>query len=315
MTIQKATNAIAQWPIKVRKISLAAHRENAVYRVESEEGVFALRLHRLGYRSDDELNSEMEVMAALSRAGLSLPVPLQNRRGLFLAHCEGVQATVLTWLSGTPLGETGKILLIPNRTETFQALGNTIAAMHNALDAWTPSPAFKRVHWNIDGLLGDAPHWGRFWDHPNLSPEDKNLLLTLRELLRKQLSQGPWDYGYIHADLVSENLLVDGNAVSIIDFDDSGFGFRLHDIATALVKHQNEPDYQTLRAALIAGYTSKRPLDTASIDTFLLIRHLTYLGWIVPRMQSPGGPERAKRFIDQALPAARAYLVASQRKG
>ena len=41
-----AEAAVAKWPLRPLRIELAAQRENAVFRVDAEEGVFALRLHR-----------------------------------------------------------------------------------------------------------------------------------------------------------------------------------------------------------------------------------------------------------------------------
>lgn len=311
MSFELAQAATAFWPFETTALKLAAHRENAVYRWETTTGVFALRLHRLGYRSDDELRSEIQAMRALADAGSAVPTPVASTSGNDLVTIEHVQVTVLTWLDGVPLGETGKPLAHQNRIGIFTSFGEAIARMHNAIDHWVPPLNFQRVHWNADGLLGDAPHWGQFWNNPDVSSAEKTLVLRLRQQLRQRLDTHRWDYGYIHADLVSENVLVDGNTIRMIDFDDSGFGYRLQDIATALVKHHAEPDYAQLRAALIAGYCAHRALDVEHIDMFLLIRKLSYLGWIMPRMGDAAGKTRAARFLKEAVAAAQAYDVAA----
>ena len=52
------------------------------------------------------------------------------------------------------------------------------------------------------------------------------------------------DYGLIHADSVRDNMLVDKSGkVSLIDFDASGYGFRLFDIATLLIHYINQKDF------------------------------------------------------------------------
>jgi Ser/Thr protein kinase RdoA (MazF antagonist) len=306
-----AQKAAALWPFKVKSLALAAHRENAVFRMDTEQGAYALRLHRTCYRSNEELRAETDVMQVLASAGCSVPAPVSSLSGDDLQILDGVQVTVLTWLEGMPLGETGKPLAHKNRSQIFAALGEAIARMHNALDVWKPPQNFPRVHWDAEGLLGDHPLWGPFWDNPSLSPSEKNLVLKVRRDLQQRLHNGVWDYGYIHADLVSENLLVDGEHIRIIDFDDSGIGFRLQDIATALVKHHAEPDYQELRGALVAGYQKLRPLDVDHIDMFLLIRKLSYLGWIMPRMGDAAGKTRAARFLREAIAAAQTYDVAA----
>jgi cytochrome c oxidase assembly protein subunit 11 len=50
-------------------------------------------------------------------------------------------------------------------------------------------------------------------------------------------------------------------------------------------------------------------VDPAALDLFILLRALTYPGWIVPRLDEPGGAERSARAIAQAEPLARAYLA------
>ena len=116
------------------------------------------------------------------------------------------------------------------------------------------------------------------------------------------------DYGLIHADLVRENVMLDGNDIRMLDFDDGGFGFRLFDVATALLKNRAEPNYGHLQSALIAGYRAKRELNTEKLDLFLALRAVTYVGWIVPRMEEDGSPVRNARFIDDARQLCSAYL-------
>ena len=48
-TIEKA---LARWGFAGAKVTLVAERENRVYRVDAPVGVFALRLHRPGLRTD-----------------------------------------------------------------------------------------------------------------------------------------------------------------------------------------------------------------------------------------------------------------------
>ena len=88
--------------------------------------------------------------------------------------------------------------------------------------------------------------------------------------------------GLIHADLLRENVLVNGRSVSLIDFDDSGFGFRLHDLGTALVQTFQHPEQPQLRAAVMAGYGTT---DEDMVRAFTLARALSSVGWTMPRLQ------------------------------
>lgn len=79
-----------------------------------------------------------------------------------------------------------------------------------------------------------------------------------------------------------------------------GFGYRLFDLATTLLKNLAEPNYEDLKAALLAGYEEERTLDLELLDLFIALRASTYVGWIVPRMSENGAEARNRRFIETA---------------
>ena len=73
---------------------------------------------------------------------------------------------------------------------------------------------------------------------------------------------GELDYGLIHADAVRDNVLFQDNyKVNLIDFDDSGFGFRLFDIATTLLHYIKDKNFLKIKKNILKGYLSIRFLD------------------------------------------------------
>lgn len=300
--------ALALWGLPADDCTFVAGRENRVWRVRTPGGDHALRLRRPGYRDEAELRSELDWLAALDRAGLQVPRPLPSRSGRLLERLREGFADVLGWLPGRPLGQSRRPLELADRQGTFRALGAGIARLHLACDAWTPPPGFRRCRWDAEGLVGEAPVWGRFWDNPTLDNPTRDLFLRLRDAARDRLAGAAPDFGLIHADLVRENLLLDGATIRLIDFDDGGFGYRQFDLATVLLKSMDEPDYPALRAALIAGYHDRRSLDLSHLDLFIALRALTYVGWIVPRMAEPGGTERNARFVAEARALCAGWL-------
>ncbi|OCP00522.1 MULTISPECIES: homoserine kinase [unclassified Ensifer] len=316
---ERARQALACWGVTDQKPELLKYRENAVFRVHLADGrPAALRLHRAGYHSAEALHSELLWMAALNNGGLAVPQPISTEDGRLLVALPaegefGTQhADVINWMDGEPLGESGKPLsLAPQRlVRIFSELGASMAEMHNLADRWTPPDGFWRAAWDGEGLLGSRPLWGRFWDCAVLPPAQATALSALRHDLRQHLATLPTpakDFGLIHADLVRENVLVDERGVTFIDFDDAGHGFRLFDIATALLKNRREPAYETIAAALIAGYRSRRALTDAALSSlplFLVLRSLTYIGWFAARPELPGSGERVLRYADETLALA-----------
>ncbi|MGO4833282.1 phosphotransferase, partial [Rhizobiaceae sp. 2RAB30] len=188
-----------------------------------------------------------------------------------------------------------------------------MADLHTLSDRWTPPTGFRRHAWDLDGLLGETPLWGRFWDCEGLPSAQRRALSALRHRLRPRLqalAETGLDYGLIHADLVRENIFVKGDEVAFIDFDDAGFGWRMFDLATALSKNLKEPAYDVVQASLVVGYRRRRTLpdgDLATLPLFLVLRSLTYIGWMAQRPEVPHAESRMQRFADEALALAARY--------
>lgn len=301
--------ALALWGMTGADCRFVAGRENRVYKVMHKGTAYALRFKRPGYRELAELTSELAWMAEMARAGLSVPAPRLSLQGRLLEELDGHYVDLITWLGGRPLGKSRDPLALPDAPGTFYSLGGTMARLHAACDAWSPPFGFTRCQWDAEGLVGDTPLWGRFWENPTLDAATSAMLRDFRSQAACSLASLELDSGLIHADLVRENVMIEGNDLHLIDFDDGGYGFRLFDVATALLKNRAEPNYPALKQALLDGYLSVRPLDMAQLDLFLAMRAATYVGWIVPRMDEPGSPTRNTRFIKDAQELCGAWLA------
>lgn len=298
--------ALKLWDLPGAEARLAAQRENMVWRVDSGRGCHALRLHRPGLRSADQIGSELDFMAALARAGLCVPAPLASASGVLWHDLDGRLVDVLGWLPGRVLTpDTPRA----RREACFRALGCEMARLHRIADGWHLPRRFSRPAWDLDGLTGENPLWGRWQNHPSLTHEDRARLAEVQMLARQRLRDARLDFGLIHADLVIENVLYEGSQPWLIDFDDFGWGYRLFDLATAIWRAEREPDFTPARDALIGGYLNERPLDLTLLDMMMALRSMTYLGWIVPRMGEPGAAERSARFVESARRHARNVLA------
>ncbi|MBB3610640.1 homoserine kinase [Rhizobium sp. BK602] len=319
---KRALEALDHWPVQAHEPVLMKYRENAVFRITLEDGQFAaLRLHRPGYHDETSLRSELDFMAALKRGGLNVPRPVATSDGQNLlllpanGHFPEQHADVVSWIDGIPLGQSGTPLSHSTemQADIFFRIGQGMAAMHELADAWQPPEGFSRPAWDLDGLLGETPLWGRFWDCPGLPSSSIAALLALRDELRQALAAiapDTLDYGLIHADLVRENIFLteEGSNIAFIDFDDAGHGFRLFDLATALLKNRSEPAYPAIEEGLISGYRSRRALsDTAlaSLPLFMVLRSLTYIGWLAERPETPDAAARLSRYVNESLEMAR----------
>ncbi len=299
MTIaDEAAEAANLWGGEI--IRLIKHRENAVFEMALPTGRAALRLHRMGYQSEGAIRSELWWAAALEDAGVAVPAPQPALSGDTLVTLPGGRhCSAIAWVDGQPLGEAGVPFTddVDTQIARHHALGVLMAQVHAATARLTLPDWFTRAHWDADGLTGDNPFWGRFWEHPSLTVAEAAELLAARDHLRGWLQalHDP-DIGPIHADVLRENVLVDGTHLSLIDFDDSGIGYRLYDLGTTMSQNLDEPHYTAIRDALIAGY-GRASAD--EVEHFTLARTLVSVGWTAPRV--PLSDPVHRRHITRAL--------------
>ena len=300
-----ARRALAHWDLDAAQLALHSQSENTVFRVESAQGeVYALRLHRDGYHDLAELEAEHEWTEAMASAGLSVPEAVLTRDGAAYATVAfpGSDTTrhvgLVRWIAGVPLSRTIRETRDPAAlARCFEQLGELVARFHQATAKWTPPPGFRRHARDAAGLAGEQPFWGRWWEIASASDDDRARLRSLRDALRERLAdldRGPDVYGMIHADLHADNVLVDGERLSVIDFDDAGFGWYAFDLAVALYDrldafHPEKPHFDRARSAMLEGYRSVRLLPPEQLDSLrplMLARALSILSWAEERPES-----------------------------
>jgi Ser/Thr protein kinase RdoA (MazF antagonist) len=258
--------------------------ENHTYRVEDPDSPtgYALRIHRPGYRTAHQIESELEWVDALREDGavdtcVAVPAPSGER----VVSVEGVNVVLWEWLPGAEPDPEGDAVL-----DGFRVLGAVSARMHAHARAWSPPAGFDRPPWDYEHTLGAAGHWGRWQDGLGMGPEELALLARLDEVVRGRLERygrSPERFGLVHADIRLANLLVDDGHVRVIDFDDSGFTWFMYDFATTVSFMEDHPRVPELRDAWLEGYRSVAPLDPADeaeLDTFVMLRRLLLVAWI-----------------------------------
>jgi len=315
-----AEEAIKHWDIEVKSLNLHLQSENTVFKVEGLDGnTYALRIHRKGYHDLDELNSEHIWTSCLSDSGLSVPQALLTRNedayaSIAFPNSEEYRYVGLVkWLEGENLSKLITKIQENEILSLYRSLGKVIAKFHEATKAWEVPKSFKRHSFDREGLLGKKPFWGRFWEVESVSANDCDALSEIRNNLKEILRGLPKDkdsYGMIHADLHSDNVLVKGKVLSVIDFDDSGFGWHGFDLAVAIWDRldfsANGGFFEVAHEGLLEGYLESRPNTKAIIRTipiFLLMRTLMLIRWIHDRPESGYSdfiPVLIKASVDQA---------------
>ena len=294
-------------------LKLLGHRENAVFSVTSKDKKFAMRIHRYDYHSDDALRSELQWMESLDKYGVPTPPIIRGKDGdtIYVVSVDDVpearQIDVLEWVPGGPPEAE-------NIVQSFYTLGKLNAKMHQHAETWNLPNGFIRHRWDEEGMLGDNALWGRYSDLTGLTKEQLLILHKARNIALQRLGaygKGKDLYGLIHADMMPENIMVNGEEIRVIDFDDGGYGWFMYDFGTSLFFNQAEPFYKEIYQSWLDGYQSLRALskeDVSAVPTFLMCRGLVALGWLYTRRETAFAQEITEDIIGLTAHVAQGYV-------
>ena len=286
---------------------LIAERENAVYRIQISGAPAALRLHRAGYQNHSTILSELRWTTRLADMGFSCPRPIPQLNGDWILPLEdGRFATVISWVEGNPIGAAEKKFpgSITEHCDLYHGLGRLLAELHNTTDNIETND-LRRPAWDLNGLLGKTPFWG----NPTLSASEKKFLIYTRDAAFEYLNniKEP-DFGLIHADALQENVFLDGGILTLIDFDDAGFGYRSYDLGVPMSQHYALKYLNDLITAIRDGYGTLRAAPSfEDIQFFLLLRCLASTGWVAERQSKKNPAQRI--YVERALYSAHQWLT------
>ena len=308
-----AEKACIFWGGYIEQPKLIKHRENAVFDVTLRGNVrVALRLHRPGYKKQEEIESELWWTNALAEQGFPVPVPVQNVDGNYLSEISPeFIATVIKWVNGKPIGTADANQLKISKQIDFE-LGKVIGNLHNITEDLSFPDWFSRPSWGIEGLLGEYPNWGKFWEGEHLRSKEKEIFTIARDraysLLKQYEKEGAKTL-LIHADVIGENVFQNDSGISLIDFDDCGYGFPIYDLATATIQSLEDINYQRRCNLILEGYDKVRSLkqiDTDLFPIFAMLRVLATSAWIVPRVST--NDPKIQIYKDRAITQAVEFL-------
>ncbi len=252
------------------------HEYNSTFKVSAGAGeTFALRINVNSERSIENLNAEIFLVNAIE--SVKTPKPVANKDGSFVttgwheATGRKLSAVIYTWLDGEEPGDE------PTDEQLF-ALGAAMAKLHAeakglVLPLGCELPEYSDFFWGSpDMLLGDSSE---------LSSPEKALVGAAKVKVEKALAelQETDKPQPIHADLHPWNVMWREGELSVFDFDDSGIGLPVQDLATSLY-YLDTPEQEE---ALLSGYKTVSELPAYSeqqMKLLLLQRRILLLNYL-----------------------------------
>jgi Ser/Thr protein kinase RdoA (MazF antagonist) len=149
-----ATQALARYGLEDAAATLCNVSENHTYRVDAHDRAYALRVHRPGYRTARQIESELQWIDALREDGaIETPTAVPADTGERVVDLGTHNVTLFEWLPGVTPDPDGEDLI-----DGFRTLGAVSARMHAHARAWQAPPGFDRPHWDYAHTLGRDGH-------------------------------------------------------------------------------------------------------------------------------------------------------------
>lgn len=290
--------------------------ENATFLVEDGRArrPMVFRVHRPAYHTPNEILSELAWISALiqeDEVATPMPLPMTGGGllGSFVDGREVRHVAAFAFMSGAEPAASA------DSVPWFARLGAVSARLHAHARHWRPPPTFRRKTWDFEAMLGSRPLWGDWRKGPGLDVPGRQILARTATVLDERLrayGQAEDRFGLIHADLRLANLLVDGDRLGIIDFDDCGFSWFMYDFAAAVSFFEHDPIVPALQAAWLEGYRSQAPVlaeDVAMMPVFLMLRRILLTAWIASHAETPTAQEMGEPYTQGTVMLAERFLT------
>jgi len=296
------------------ELTLLNVSENGTFRIDEPNGRRSvMRVHRSGYHSKEAIRSELDWITALRQAGVVptpayLPAP--NGEAIVTSRLgNGDERYVVrfAWVDGVEPTED-------RLAQDFVQLGEITARLHDHARSWSRPESFTRFTWDFDTALGPSGHWGRWQDGMAVGPEEEEVLGRCAQRVGDRLhrwGKGQDRFGLVHADMRLANLLVMGDQVTVIDFDDCGLSWYLYDLGSSLSFIEHEPYVPDLVEAWVTGYQRVAPLSAADVQelaTFIMLRRLLLVAWIGSHSMTETAQAMGPQYTVDSCRLAEEYL-------
>lgn len=299
------------------RVTLLNHSENTTYRIDQGGRRHVLRVHRLGYHRREAIAMELDWVRAIARdTSIRTALPVAGRDGEliqdFATAAQPRHAVLFEFLDGEQPREDADL------TASFERLGEITAVLHEHSRRWDRGRERPlRPVWDFEHTLGRSPIWGEWRRGIGVTGEVAALLQQAVDRIEQALrryGRSPERFGLVHADLRLANLLLHGDEVGVIDFDDCGYSWYMYDLGSALSFIEHTPQVPALIDAWVRGYGKVRPLgeeELAMIPSFVMLRRILLVAWLGSHDETDLAKEIGREFTPQTCEMATRYLAGS----
>ena len=249
-----------------------------VYLVETEDNRYVLRVSHAHWRKQSEINFELELLEFLRKNHLPVAYPLPSQDGKLSIEIKAPEgeryASLFTYAPGKiPLGDLSEI--------QGHNLGEVLATIHQKSLGFQTN--YYRFPLSLDYLLDDSlKSIAPFLKHRN---GDLRYLMDVISKIKYKLQEFPkippfWVVCWGDPHSGNAHFTKD-NQVTLFDFDQCGYGWRIFDIAKFLQVSVRTGISKKVREEFLIGYQKVAKLtdyEISSLQAFTQTAHIWMWG-------------------------------------
>lgn len=287
-----AEAALAHYKVEPEQLRLVGGFTNVIFRVDTPDGPFALRVDLHQDHSDTDVEIELSWLEALANdtdLDVCRFVKASSGADYVYAGAQGVpgerRCILFRWIPGSPLAD--------HLSEAnYHRLGRLSARLH------------------LHGADFLPPHTPLTWDRIFYWPEDVDPVVIFdadkahyldggrREILNRSIATietafarlDPAAAQVIHGDLHPWNVHKYRDRMTAFDFEDVTWGHPVQDVAITLFYERRHPAYADLRAAFGDGYrtVAQWPVSyPGELEHFMAARTVMFVNYVLNLRDDP----------------------------
>lgn len=270
-------DAACRFDFRTETVTMLDGFENFIFEVERDQQPYILRLSHSSKKTLDAVESEIDFLRHLANEGVLAARPAAARSGAWVESipAQGDDFFHAVLFEKAPGRHPEREAYTP---AFFTRWGQAMGSLHRAGKKYHPTqPAWVRPHWYEEVEVTQPERY---------LPAGHEAVLREIQRITEQIQAlpvAPDSYGIIHNDAHPYNILVDGDKLTLIDFEDSIQMWYDSEIAICLffmtaVPPDGKTREELARAFLppfLKGYQQQNPLPVHwedRLDLFLKFR-------------------------------------------
>jgi len=248
---------------------------NDVVKIITPSAIFALKIYNTGSRTLQDVQWELDLTEHLVKHGAPVVRPVRGKHGYvetLTVEGQARAAALFEWLPGAKPQPSHQI---------YTALGEAAARIHTAADSF--KPPWTRDTYDATRLIDEQIQ--RMKRHLVEADRYDNMMM-LSARLQTYIADPKLNQGFCHMDLTLDNVHQHNGALTVFDFDSSGWSWRAIE-AWGVLRFSDEYFHDWLQ-----GYRTVRPFsahDESAVAAFGIVGDIRNIVWKLGEARSSRG--------------------------